>query len=42
MLDGMALDPQRYFIFVPNMLGNGLSSSPTNTPPPFDRARFPT
>jgi homoserine O-acetyltransferase len=23
------------------MLGNGLSSSPSNTPPPFDRARFP-
>ncbi|MFF4776382.1 alpha/beta fold hydrolase [Microtetraspora fusca] len=38
---GMALDPARYFIIVPNMLGNGLSSSPSNTPPPFDRARFP-
>jgi homoserine O-acetyltransferase len=23
------------------MLGNGLSSSPSNTPPPFDRAAFP-
>jgi homoserine O-acetyltransferase/O-succinyltransferase len=39
--DGMALDPSRYFIIVTNMLGNGLSSSPSNTPPPFDRARFP-
>lgn len=39
--DGMALDPGRYFIIVPNMLGNGLSSSPSNTPPPYDRARFP-
>jgi homoserine O-acetyltransferase len=39
--DGMALDPSRYFIIVPNMLGNGLSSSPSNTPPPYDRARFP-
>ncbi|MBV9195873.1 MAG: alpha/beta fold hydrolase [Solirubrobacterales bacterium] len=39
--DGMALDPERYFIIVPNMLGNGLSSSPSNTPPPQDRARFP-
>ena len=29
-----ALDPSRYFIIVPNMLGNGLSSSPSNTPPP--------
>jgi homoserine O-acetyltransferase len=39
--DGMALDPARWFIIVPNMLGNGLSSSPSNTPPPLDRARFP-
>jgi homoserine O-acetyltransferase len=39
--DGMALDPGRYFIIVPNMLGNGLSSSPSNTPPPYDHARFP-
>ena len=39
--DGMALDPAEYFIIVPNMLGNGLSSSPSNTPPPYDRARFP-
>ena len=38
---GMGLDPARYFIIVPNMLGNGVSSSPGNTPPPFDRARFP-
>ncbi|MFD1953455.1 alpha/beta fold hydrolase [Paenibacillus thailandensis] len=39
--NGMALDPQKYFIIVPNLLGNGLSSSPSNTPPPFDRANFP-
>jgi homoserine O-acetyltransferase len=38
---GKALDPQRYFIIVPDMLGNGLSSSPSNTAPPYDRARFP-
>jgi homoserine O-acetyltransferase/O-succinyltransferase len=37
----MALDPAKYFIVIPNMLGNGLSSSPSNTPPPYDRARFP-
>ncbi|CAM3543103.1 alpha/beta fold hydrolase [Paenibacillus lupini] len=37
----MALDPEKYFIIVPNLLGNGLSSSPSNTPPPFDRANFP-
>jgi homoserine O-acetyltransferase/O-succinyltransferase len=39
--EGMALDPARYCVIVPNMLGNGLSSSPSNTPPPYDRARFP-
>ena len=39
--DGMSLDPARYFVIVPNMLGNGVSSSPSNTPPPYDRARFP-
>ena len=38
---GMALDPERYFIIVPNLFGNGLSSSPSNTPSPYDRARFP-
>jgi len=38
---GKALDPERYFIVVPDTLGNGLSSSPSNTPPPYDRARFP-
>jgi homoserine O-acetyltransferase len=38
---GRALDPARYFIVVPNMFGNGLSSSPSNTPPPLDRAAFP-
>src|SRR5262249_52821492 len=25
---GMALDPDKYFIIIPDMLGNGLSSSP--------------
>ncbi|WP_188455398.1 alpha/beta fold hydrolase [Virgibacillus oceani] len=39
--NGMALDPREYFIIVPNLLGNGLSSSPSNTPQPFDRANFP-
>jgi len=28
----MALDPSRYFIVVPNMFGNGLSTSPSNRP----------
>ena len=38
---GMALDPANYFIIVPNLFGNGISSSPSNTPAPYDRARFP-
>jgi homoserine O-acetyltransferase/O-succinyltransferase len=38
---GRALDPGRYFVIMPNMFGNGLSSSPSNTPPPFDRGAFP-
>src|ERR1700682_1758396 len=38
---GMALDPDRYFIIIPNMFGNGLSSSPSNVGPPHDRGRFP-
>ena len=36
-----ALDPARYFIVSINMVGNGLSSSPSNTAPPFDGPRFP-
>ena len=39
--EGKTLDPSKYFIVVPNMLGNGLSSSPSNTPPPYGQARFP-
>ncbi len=35
------LDPTRYFIIIPNKFGNGLSSSPSNTPAPYDRGRFP-
>lgn len=35
------LDPDKYFIIVPNMIGNGLSSSPSNTPAPYNKARFP-
>lgn len=39
--EGMALDPAKYFIVIPNMLGNGLSSSPSNMPEPYNAARFP-
>jgi homoserine O-acetyltransferase/O-succinyltransferase len=38
---GFALDPDRYFIIVPNMFGNGVSSSPPNTPDPYGRGAFP-
>jgi homoserine O-acetyltransferase/O-succinyltransferase len=39
---GRALDPGKYFIILVNQIGNGLSSSPSNTPPPFNAARFPS
>ena len=32
---------RKYFIVIINKFGNGLSSSPSNTPPPFDRAPLP-
>jgi homoserine O-acetyltransferase/O-succinyltransferase len=38
---GAALDPHRYFIVVPNLLGNGVSSSPSNTSGALGRGRFP-
>lgn len=36
-----ALNPEKYFIILTNLLANGRSSSPSNTPPPFERGRFP-
>ncbi|MEA3247239.1 MAG: hypothetical protein U9Q74_13890 [Gemmatimonadota bacterium] len=36
-----ALNPEEWFIVVPNHFGAGVSSSPSNTPAPFDRGRFP-
>ena len=39
---GRALDPDKHFIIVLDQLGNGLSSSPSNTPSPLDRMNFPT
>ena len=38
---GRAIDPARHFIVSVNMFGNGRSSSPSNTPAPFDGPRFP-
>jgi homoserine O-acetyltransferase len=36
-----AFDPARWFIVIPNMIGNGLSSSPSNAAPPFNGSRYP-
>lgn len=38
---GGALDPDKYFIVIPNLFGNGLSSSPSNTPYPDTGDRYP-
>ena len=38
---GRAIDPIKHFIVSINMFGNGLSSSPSNTPSPHDGPRFP-
>ncbi len=38
---GRAIDPARHFIVSVNLFGNGVSSSPSNTPEPFDGSRFP-
>jgi len=40
--NGRAIDPARHFIVSVNLFGNGLSSSPSNTPPPPGAACFPT
>ena len=39
--DGAALDSARYFIVIPNLFGNGLSSSPSNSPWPDVGTRYP-
>ena len=39
--EGGALDPSKYFIVIINLLGNGLSSSPSNTPWPDVGTRYP-
>ena len=38
---GRAIDPAKHFIISINLFGNGISSSPSNTPAPFDGPRFP-
>ena len=39
---GRAMNPEEFFIVVPDMFANGLSSSPSNTDAPQDGPRFPT
>ncbi len=38
---GRAIDPARHFVVSINMFGNGVSSSPSNTPAPYNAAGFP-
>ncbi len=38
---GKALDPERYFIVVPDMFTNGFSSSPSNCPAPLNGINYP-
>jgi homoserine O-acetyltransferase/O-succinyltransferase len=38
---GRAIDPDKYFVVIINQIGNGLSTSPHNTPAPFGMAKFP-
>ena len=38
---GKALDPNKLFLVTSELFGNGRSSSPSNTPKPFDGPRFP-
>ncbi|MCZ6772822.1 MAG: alpha/beta fold hydrolase [Proteobacteria bacterium] len=38
---GRAIDIEKYFVVIPNMLGNGYSTSPSSTPAPYGRGAFP-
>ncbi len=39
--EGRPLDPNKYFIVLPGLFGNGIASSPSNTPSPFEKGAFP-
>lgn len=41
LAEGRAIDPARHFVIVVNMLGNGASTSPSNTPAPYGGGAFP-
>lgn len=38
---GKALDTDKHFVVIPNLFGNGLSSSPSNATEPFNGSRWP-
>ena len=38
---GRAIDPARHFVVSVNLFGNGISSSPSNTPAPLNGPNFP-
>jgi homoserine O-acetyltransferase/O-succinyltransferase len=38
---GRALDPADWFIVIVDQIGSGMSTSPSNTPGPYGRGRFP-
>ena len=38
---GRILDPQRFFIVIPNQFGSGLSTSPSNLAEPYGNGRMP-
>lgn len=38
---GHILDTDRWFVVIPNMFGNGLSTSPSTIGEPFDKGRWP-
>ena len=39
--ENRALDPLKYFIIIINQIGNGLSTSPHNSPEPINQGNFP-
>lgn len=41
MAPGRAIDTSKYFVVIPNMFGNGMSSSPSNTSGALGRGAFP-
>jgi len=39
--EGFPLDPTKYFFILPGQFGNGISTSPSNSAPPFNQGAFP-